>query len=193
MTDADTTAINTLSINYRYIGAWNEVGTRLALRQNALTMYVTLASAILTILATSQRIGIPFDVSIFSLTMPAISLFLAFLNFKHDKTILLLRSFLRECENNGISAELRLPGYNSIDFYRQNAEWYRNFHDYSAAILILMFSALGFDIAYSSFPYLFDPKGWPAFLYIILSFISILFVIHTSMTRNDKLTRPEKG
>ncbi len=44
-------ALGTVALNYRYFGSWNEVNARIAQRQNAVTVFVTLSIAILTILA----------------------------------------------------------------------------------------------------------------------------------------------
>jgi hypothetical protein len=144
--------LSTLALNYRYSGAWMEVNTRIALRQNAVTMYVTLSSAILTILATAKKIDFPIDINTFSLLMPAVSLFLGLLNYKHDNTIAVLRAFMRECERGGDATRLRLVGYNTDSHFRNPAEFYRNFHDASAALLIFVFNMIGLVIASTSFP-----------------------------------------
>ena len=39
--------VGTVALNYRYFGCWNEVNARIAQRQNAVTVYVTLSSGLL--------------------------------------------------------------------------------------------------------------------------------------------------
>ena len=188
LTDAEQ-ALATVTLNYRYSGAWHEVGTRIALRQNAVTMYVTLSSAILTILSTASRLNFPIDLNMFSLLMPAVSFFLALLNFKHDKTIALLRNFMRECERSGAAERLNLVGYNLNPRFREDAEWYRNLHDVSAALLIIVFNGIGLIIAYYSFPTLFDPTRWPIFVYVGGMLISLALVMHSSLESSNLFNR----
>lgn len=172
-------SIATLALNFRYVAAWNEVSTRIGLRQNALTIYVTLSTGILTILATAPKSGFPIDVNVFSLLMPVVSTFLSLLNYKHDKTIANLRRFMRECENSGSAERLKLPGYNLDDRYRKKAEKYRNLHDVSAFILIMLFNSLGLYIAYYSVPSISDLTRWPIAVYFGLTGWSIYLVMHS--------------
>lgn len=181
--DSDNSIV-TLAQNFRYVAAWNEVSTRIGLRQNALTIFVTLSTGILTILATAPKTGFPIDVNTFSLLMPVVSIFLGLLNFKHDKTIALLRQFMRECERSGSAERLKLPGYNLDDRYRTRAEALRNFHDYSAALLILLFNGLGLFIAYYSVPSVSDLRGWPIFVYVAVTISSIVLVMHSTFRRD---------
>jgi hypothetical protein len=178
-TDADN-SIATLALNFRYVAAWNEVSTRIGLRQNALTIYVTLSTGILTILATAPKGGFPIDVNTFSMLMPVVSTFLGLLNLKHDKTIALLRKFMRECESNGVAERLKLPGYNLDDRYRKKAERFRKFHDYSAALLIFLFNGIGLYIAYYSVPTVSDLTRWPIAIYVGFTFFSIYLVMHST-------------
>ena len=183
-------AFDTLALNYRYMGAWNEVSTRIGLRQNAVTMYVTLSSAILTILASAPRIGLPIDIYTFSLLVPGISLFLGLLNFKHDKTIALLREFMRECERSGSAKRLNLVGYNSNPHYRKFAVKYRNLHDVSAALLILIFNGIGLFVAYNVYPSVSDITRWPIVVYVAVTFLSIYLVMHSTFKSDSFLARP---
>lgn len=179
--DSDNSIV-TLAQNYRYVAASNEVSTRIGLRQNALTIFVTLSTGILAILATAPRTGFPIDVNFLTLLMPAVSFFLALLNFKHDKTIALLRQFMRECERSGSAVRLGLPGYNLA--YRTRAEALRNFHDYSAALLILVFNGLGLFIAYHSVPSMSDLRGLAIVVYIGVTIGSIVLVMHSTFRRD---------
>jgi hypothetical protein len=95
--------IETVGLNYRYSSIWNEVNARIAQRQNALSMFVSLAAGIISVLfisagtvAVDQEQMVRFDPYFFSVLLPIISVVFGFLNYKHDMTISLLRSFLSE-------------------------------------------------------------------------------------------------
>jgi hypothetical protein len=87
-----------VGMNYRYTSAWNEVNARIAKRQNAVTIFVSLSTAIITVLVTSARWDTPINTNIFSLLLPVVSLAFGLLNYKRDMTIALLRDFLADCE-----------------------------------------------------------------------------------------------
>lgn len=134
-----------VAMNYRYAAAWNEVNTRIAQRQNALLIFVTVAGAMLTfITAKNSNFADPVFLNIFSVVLPIFSVAVAFLNFKHDRTIALLRDFMAECEslNAREYPALRLVRYNSSPFYREEADRTRSLHDWTCFILILVFNLL---------------------------------------------------
>lgn len=95
---------------YRYTSAWNEVNARIGQRQNALNIYVTLCSAIIAILFTAKGEP-PMDPRLFGMLIPVASFVFGFLNFKHDRTIEILRSFLTKCETIAYPNDERLIGY----------------------------------------------------------------------------------
>ena len=117
--------------------------------------------------------------------MPVLSLMFAFLNFKHDKTIAVLRAFMAECEKLGSAKALSLPGYNSDDHYRPLADKYRNYHDYAAALLIFLYNAVGLLIAWASFPSFFDFTKWPIIAYVFGAAASIYIVMSSTWTPSD--------
>jgi hypothetical protein len=163
--------IDTVSLNYRYSSAWNEVNTRIAQRQSALTIFVTLLTAILTVMATLATSKTPLDPNVFSLLIPVLSLIFGALNYKHDKTIALLRFFLSECENKGLGKDM--PSYNSDPRFRTPADATRNFHDYSCAGIIILFNILGILTAIRAYPDTFQFTGWPLLAYILGIIISV--------------------
>lgn len=168
-------AVATVALNFRYVAAWNEISARIAQRQNAITIYATVSGVFLTILAgaTIQK----FDrtaVGFFSLLLPILSLCFAFLNYKHNETITLLREFLAECEQMGEAEPLKLPHYNSDPRYRIRADQYRRWHDFSAALLIVLFNAIGLWFGYIFSSSLLDLQKWPVILYCILWFWSFV-------------------
>lgn len=170
-------ALTTVAMNFRYVAAWNEVSARIAQRQNAITIYATGSGLFLTILA-GATVPQSIDrtvVSIFSLLLPILSLCFAFLNYKHNETINLLREFLAECERKGDAASLQLPTYNSHDgHYRARADQYRRWHDFSAVLLIILFNVIGLYFGYILSSSLLDLQKWPVVLYFIIWFWSVV-------------------
>lgn len=167
--------IATVNLNFRYIAAWNEVSARIAQRQNAITIYATGSGLFLTILAGAT---VPESVdrtvvSLFSLLLPILSLCFAFLNYKHNETITLLREFLAECEQKGDAIPLKLPNYNSGD-YRVRADQYRRWHDFSAALLIVLFNVLGLYFGYLISSSVLDLQKLPVVLYFVLWFWALV-------------------
>src|SRR5690606_73984 len=100
--------------NYRFIAAWNELNTRIAQRQQALALYVTLTVSLLAALVAlkpgqdgAQSLPVEWLVVGFSVS----SLCLAFLNYKTERGITHLRRFLSQLEQLG-DAHRELPSYN---------------------------------------------------------------------------------
>jgi len=171
-------------MNYRYAGAWHEVNARIAQRQNALNIYVSLASGIVGILFAAGRTaaGGRGNHASFVWLLPIISVAFAFLNYKHDVTIALLRRFMAECEqlNRDKHAELTLLGYNSSDFYMARADSARKFHDLSSAALVLLFNAIGAVVAYTSSPDNFAHSAWPMVMYFAVAMFATWLVTRAS-------------
>lgn len=175
--------IETVGLNYRYASAWNEVNTRIAQRQNAVTIFVTLATVIVTVIHAAPRMGTELDPNVFSLLIPVVSLVFGLLHYKHDKTIALLREFLATCERHHLKQhpELSLPGYNSDECYRKYAGDARSFHDYSSAALIVIFNILGGYVAYHAYPEVLRFSGWPFVFYLIGCIASLYFVLRSTV------------
>ena len=160
--DADPT---NLRLGEVYVAAWGEVDFRIAQRQNALQIYVTLASALIAVMFTGhilEKSGL--GPQVFSILLPAVSLAFVALNYKHERTIGLLRQYLLECELSTPS----LQGYHRGNYYL-DALRVRRYHDRAAAALVAMFNAFGFIVARASFEGSFDLLGWPAFVYVVVT------------------------
>ncbi|MBV9493958.1 MAG: hypothetical protein JOZ54_06910 [Acidobacteria bacterium] len=177
-------AVDTVSMNYRYAGAWHEVNARIAQRQNALNIYVSLASGIVGILFASSRVGQAAAMNIlgFVWLLPIISVAFAFLNYKHDRTIALLRHFMAECERLNVEDRegLQVIGYNSSAFYMNAADGARRFHDLSSAALVLLFNAIGLVVAYNAHPDTFGHPAWPIVLYFVVAIFAMWLVTRAS-------------
>jgi hypothetical protein len=148
-------------MNFRYAAVWNEVNSRIALRQNAVTMFVTLSCAIITIMLTqgtgtqtpNQNSLAIINPRYFSGLMPCVSIVFALLNYKHDKTIALLRQFLKEAEElMTVEYDLKLLGYNSDTLYRPVADDVRKLHDFTCAALIALFNGVAGFVAFGVLP-----------------------------------------
>ena len=176
---------NGVYMNYRYSAAWQEVNTRIAQRQNALNIFVTLATGIVAIILASRGTApSQFDPKWFSLLLPLVSIAFGLLNYKHDKTIALLRWYLSEAERMappGGAPAATFPGYNSDPRFKKHADSTRRFHDYSCAFLVVFFNFVGFVAALRSFPTIFTITGWPIFIYIASIAISLYFVMRSSV------------
>jgi len=173
-------ATDVVSMNYRYAGAWHEVNARIAQRQNALNIYVSLASGIVGILFAAGRRGA--EGLSFIWLLPIISVAFAFLNYKHDKTIALLRAFMAECEAHNVDQYpgLNLLGYNRSAFYMAEADSARKFHDLSSAALMLLFNTIGLAIAHSAQASSFQHPTWPLAIYFGVALFAMWLVTKAS-------------
>lgn len=178
-------AVDVVSMNYRYAGAWHEVNARIAQRQNALNIYVSLASGIVGILFAASRTA-----TSFVWLLPVISVAFAFLNYKHDVTIALLRRFMAECERHNLDKHpsLAMVGYNSSAFYMKLADGARKFHDLSSAALILLFNAIGAVVAYKSAPDNFVHSTWAMGGYFAVALFAMWLVTRASWRPYDFTT-----
>ena len=179
-----SSVVDVVSMNYRYAGAWHEVNARIAQRQNALNIYVSLASGIVGILfASGQAAGARVaNAMSFVWLLPVISVAFAFLNYKHDMTIALLRRFMAECERQNLDKHphLALVGYNSSEFYMSRADSARKFHDLSSAALVLLFNAIGVVIAYSASPHGIVHSVAPMVVYFGVAIFAMWLVTRAS-------------
>ena len=157
-----------VQLSYRYRAAWGEIGTRIAQRQNALQIYVTLATGILAVIFTGRPLqldnaGYKINPNVFFFLLPIVSLTFAFLNFKHERTIAILRQFLTACETVNNSHSNPLPNYHGDEKYYKSAKRVRNWHDYASILLIIVFNAIGGWVASEAFPQL-ATVTWPNLL-----------------------------
>jgi hypothetical protein len=129
--------------NYRFIAASNELNARIAQRQQALSLYITLVLGLLAALVAfrpdnpAQRVPVEWLV----LGFPVSSLCLVFLNYKIERALTNLRSFLSTLERLD-NAHNALPSYNTDPQWSDGANRARRFHDYTAAILVATSNAV---------------------------------------------------
>lgn len=100
--------------NYRFIAAYNEVNARIAQRQQALALYVSIVVSLLAATVALRPNGGASQAPIEWLVLgfPVASISFAFLNYKAERAITNLRVFLSELECLG-GANEQLPSYNT--------------------------------------------------------------------------------
>jgi hypothetical protein len=130
-------APSTVDANYRFIAGYQEVNARVAQRQHAMGLYVTLIVGLLaTLVALRPAPGAhTAPIEWLVLGFPASAICFAFLNFKAERAITNLRTFLAELERLGDAHEV-MPSYNADPRWSQSANKARRFHDYAAAVLV---------------------------------------------------------
>jgi hypothetical protein len=168
-----------VSIDIRYLTAWNEVNTRITLRQNALSLYITLVLGIAAALLTGKS-SQAFDSKWLSYGFPIISLVFAFLNLKHELTIRNLRLYLCECEKLIVSPFDAL-GYHATDKWSQRADNIRIFHDVASALLVLSCSVLGWYTIYSADSTLINWNSVLAWIFVFSTLASVLMTLYPSI------------
>lgn len=166
--------------NYRYIAAYQEVNARVAQRQQALALYVTLVVSLLAALVALRSAEghgtLPVEWLI--LGFPVASLCLAFLNYKSERAITNLRRFLSSLEKLD-DAHLRLPSYNTDPRWSQDANRARRFHDHAVTVLAAGGNAIGLGAAWGIYPQRFAEA--PAFFHSasVLAISSLLVLLLT--------------
>ncbi|MFL9610491.1 hypothetical protein ACW4YW_12120 [Methylobacillus pratensis] len=162
--------------NYRFIAAYQEVNARIAQRQQALALYVTLMVSLLAALVALRPS--PSDhappVEWLILGFPVASICLAFLNYKAECAITNLRTFLSSLEKLDAAHE-RLPSYNTDPLWSRSANKARRFHDYAAAVLVAGGNIAGLGAAQAIYPQRLSTE--PAFLYIAATLSLVSFII----------------
>lgn len=139
--------------NYRFIAAYQEVNARIAQRQQALALYVTLIVSLLAALVAlkpgegSDKLPIEWLV----LGFPVASTCLAFLNYKAERAITNLRHFLSALERLNNAHEI-LPSYNTDPQWAMGANKARRFHDFAAAVLVLGGNSIGLGAVLKIYP-----------------------------------------
>lgn len=139
--------------NYRFIAAYQEVNSRIVQRHQALTLYVTLTASLLAGLfalhpGESSR-QLPVEWLVFA--FPVTTVCLAFLNYKTERAITNLRSFLASLERIA-NAHHQLPSYNTDPRWASGVNKVRRFHDYAAAVLASGANAIGIGVVIRLYP-----------------------------------------
>jgi len=139
--------------NYRFIAAYQEVNARIAQRQQALALYVTLTVSLLAALVALKpgEGASQLPVEWLVLGFPVSSTCLAFLNYKAERAITNLRAFLSELERLQ-NAHVELPSYNTDPKWAMGANKARRFHDYAAAVLVVGGNTIGLGAVLKIYP-----------------------------------------
>lgn len=170
--------------NYRFIAAYQEVNARIVQRHHALTLYVTLTASLLAALLAlhpgeaSRQLPVEWLVFAF----PVTTICLAFLNYKTERAITNLRSFLASLEQLG-NAHHQLPSYNTDPRWATGVNKVRRFHDYAAAVLASGANAIGIGVVVRLYPERLADKPLLVGLLVlggVISVIALLFIPHWS-------------
>jgi len=139
--------------NYRFIAAYQEINARIAQRQQALALYVTLVVSMLAALVALKPGVIAGHVPVewLILGFPVASTCLAFLNFKAERAITNLRRFVSSLERLELESH-GLPSYNTDPQWAAGANKARRFHDFAAAVLVAGGNGIGLAAGLSIYP-----------------------------------------
>jgi hypothetical protein len=139
--------------NYRFIAAYQEVNARIVQRQQALALYVTLVVSLLAALVALRpaQDAQPAPIEWLLLGFPLASLCLALLNYKAERAITNLRTFLAALEQLD-DAHQRLPSYNTEPRWSSGANRARRYHDVATTLLAAGGNAIGLGAAWSIYP-----------------------------------------
>jgi hypothetical protein len=174
--------------NYRFIAAYQEVNTRIAQRQQALSLYATLILSLLAALVAlkpSNANGVPIEWLLPG--FPAASLCLAFLNYKGERAISNLRAFLSKLEQLN-DAHTFLPSYNTHPEWSQGANKARKFHDLTSLLLVSAGNGIGLGAAIHIYPDRVAEAPliiWGSVIVAILSVVILLFIPRWSYKPNE--------
>ncbi len=178
-----------VSANYRFVGAYQEVNTRIAQRQQALTIYVSMILSLVAALVALKpaTAGADLPVQWLVLGFPVASTFLAMMSYKAEMAITNLRRFLCALERLGNENE-NLPSYNANPMWSINANRARRLQDYAAAMLALAGNAIGLLAAVKIYPAQFSQHPaaiWIAGAVALVSLIFLLWIPQMSFTPAD--------
>lgn len=164
--------------NYRFIAAYQEVNARIAQRQQALVLYVTLVVSLLAALAALQSASRPvqFPAEWLAVGFPVASICLAFLNVKTERAITHLRRFLASLERLN-NANESLPSYNSDPRWAQGANSARRFHDWAGAVLVLGRNGMGLGGVIYLYPERLSVNPYIIYFSIFLTAASVLILL----------------
>lgn len=140
---------------YRFIAAAQEANARIAQRQQALALYVTMAlSLIAAMVALSRPAGGATDggsMPWLLLGFPLASLCLWFLNFKSEAALANIRRFLSQLEQLD-NAHERLPSFNTDHRWIEPANSARRYQDFASAALTAGSHAIAIAVALHTNP-----------------------------------------
>ena len=169
-----------VTANYRFVGAYQEVNTRIAQRQQALTIYVSLVLSLLAALVAFKpgNAGAALPIEWVVMGFPLASTFLALMSYKAERAISNLREFLCVLERLGNESG-SIPSYNADPKWAMRANHARQFQDYAAALLVLGGNLIGLVAAVKIYPVRFAENPvvlWIAATVAVVSFIGLLLI-----------------
>jgi hypothetical protein len=169
--------------NYRFIGAYQEVNARIAQRQQALALYITLVVSMLAALVALSSSKNPSQVPVqwVMLGFPVASLCLAFLNYKAERAITNLRNFLSALEQLN-NAHDELPSYNTHHQWSFGANKARRFYDYASAVLVIGGNVIGLGTVVSIYSDLVSRTSWELWLSILIAGMSVWIILVSSQS-----------
>lgn len=164
--------------NYRFIAAYQEVNARIVQRQQSLALFVTLTATLLAGLLALHpgNAGHQLPVEWLVFGFPVTSLCLAFLNYKAERAITNLRSFLSALEKLD-EAHTRLPSYNTDPRWAHGVNKVRRFHDIAAAVLATGANAIGIGVVLQLYPERLANKPFVPWLLVASAIVSILALL----------------
>ncbi|TDR31368.1 hypothetical protein [Hydromonas duriensis] len=167
--------------NYRFIAAYQEVNARIVQRQQALALYVTLVVSLLAALVALRTSAGSESTPVewLMLGFPLASFCLALLNYKAERAITNLRTFLAMMEQLD-NAHLTLPSYNTEPRWSMGANKARRFHDLATAVLAAGGNAIGLGAAWRIYPERVAHASGFFYLSVALAAISLVVLFVTS-------------
>lgn len=169
---------STVDANYRFIAAYQEVNARIAQRQQALALYVTLTVSLLAALVAlkpgegSGKLPIEWLV----LGFPVASTCLAFLNYKAERAITNLRHFLSALERLN-NAHETLPSYNTDPKWAMGANKARRFQDFAAVVLVAGGNSIGLGAVIKIYPERMAENPLVVWISVIVAIISLVALL----------------
>ncbi len=180
--------------NYRFIAASQEVSARIAQRQQALALYVTLVVSLLAALVALKpgegNAKLPIEWLVWG--FPVASTCLAFLNYKSERAITNLRHFISTLEKLH-NAHAVLPSYNTDPRWAEGANKARRFHDFAAAVLVAGGNAIGIGAVIRIYPERVAENQlvvWLVGLVAVASFIALLVMPKWSYRPDEEQQQP---
>lgn len=170
-----------VNANYRYIAVYNEINARIAQRQQALTLYVTLTLGLLAALvglrAGDAQGRLPIEW--LALGFPVASACLVFLNYKAERAITHLRGFLATLERLN-NQHLQIPGYNSDSRWAASANNARQFHDIASATLVAAGNGIALGAIYRIYPDAHSLTLWSIAIAALAAVVALLLISRLS-------------
>jgi len=171
MSDAQVTA------NYRFVGAYQEINTRIAQRQQALTIYVSMVLSLLAALvALKPGTAGSLPIQWLVLGFPVASTFLALMSYKAEMAITNLRRFLCALERLG-NENGTLPSYNANPSWSINANRARQMQDVAAALLAAAGNTVGLLAALKIYPVQFAENPSALWIAGAVAVVSVCFLL----------------